>query len=82
MRGTADKIHENGFRAGLWLSPFVCQKDSEIFRRHKDWLLRVDGKPWYCGMNWGGFYAIDFDHPQAAQYLRDDVPPRVHRLGL
>ena len=22
-------------------------------------------------MNWGGFYAIDFDHPQAAQYLRD-----------
>ena len=71
LRGAADKIHEKGFRAGLWLSPFVCQKDSEIFRRHKDWLLRVDGKPWYCGMNWGGFYAIDFDHPQAAQYLRD-----------
>lgn len=71
LRGTADRIHEKGFRAGLWLSPFVCQKDSEIFRRHKDWLLRVDGKPWYCGMNWGGFYAIDFDHPQAAQYLRD-----------
>ena len=71
LRGTADRIHEKGFRAGLWLAPFVCQKKSEIFRRHKDWLLRVDGKPWYCGMNWGGFYAIDFDHPQAAQYLRD-----------
>ena len=71
LRGTADKIHEKGFRAGLWLSPFVCQKDSEIFRRHKDWLLRVDGKPWYCGMNWGGFYALDFDHPQVAEYLRD-----------
>lgn len=71
LRGTADAIHEKGFRAGLWLAPFVCQRDSEIFRRHKDWLLRVDGKPWYCGMNWGGFYALDFDHPQVAAYLRD-----------
>ena len=36
LRGTADRIHEKGFRAGLWLAPFVCQKKSEIFRRHKD----------------------------------------------
>lgn len=71
MRGTADRIHEKGYRAGLWLAPFVCQKNSEIFRRHKSWLLRADGKPWYCGSNWGGFYALDIDNPQVTEYLRD-----------
>ncbi len=70
LRGTADKIHEKGFRAGLWLAPFVCRKDSEIYRRHKDWLLKVNGRPWYCGMNWGGFFSLNFDNPEAAEYLR------------
>lgn len=70
MAAAAAAIHEKGFRAGLWLAPFVCQKGSDVYRRHPDWLLQVDGKPWYCGSNWGGFYALDLDHPQVRDYLK------------
>ena len=66
----ASEIHEKGFRAGLWLAPFVCQKDSEILKKNPDWLLRVDGKPWFCGANWGGFYALDIDRKPVRDYLR------------
>ena len=64
-----EKIHERGYLAGLWLAPFACQKGSKIMREHPDWLLKRDGKPWYCGCNWGGFYALDIDNEEFVAYL-------------
>ena len=69
MKAVADEIHGAGFQAGLWLAPFVCETNSALYREHPDWLLRVDGKPWRCGGNWSGFYALDIDHPQVREYL-------------
>lgn len=65
-----DKIHRSGFMAGLWLAPFVCETDSDLYRNHPDWLLKVEGKPWKCGGNWSGFYALDIDNPDVRDYLR------------
>lgn len=69
MKMLADGIHRRDFLAGLWLAPFVCQKDSAVMREHPDWLYLRDGKPWYCGSNWGGFYALDIDNPEFTAYL-------------
>ena len=69
LKPIAEDIHRRGLKAGLWLAPFVCQKGSEIYEKHPDWLLQVEGKNWYCGSNWGGFYALDIDNPQVVAYL-------------
>lgn len=69
MKALADDIHESGFKAGLWLAPFVCQTGSEIYSKHPDWLLRIEGKPWYCGCNWGGFWPLDIDNPEVVDYI-------------
>ena len=69
MKQMADAIHASGFRAGLWLAPFVCEKDSVVYRQHPDWLLQVKGKPWCCGGNWSSFYALDIDNPDVLDYL-------------
>lgn len=65
-----EEIHAAGFQAGLWLAPFVCEKDSALFLQHPDWLLKADSKPWCCGSNWSGFYALDIDNPAVLEYLR------------
>lgn len=70
MRAVADEIHSSGFLAGLWLAPFVCETDSALYREHPDWLLKVDGRPWKCGGNWSGFYALDIDRPEVLDYVR------------
>ena len=70
LRSMVDEIHAAGFQAGLWLAPFVCEKDSALFRQHPDWLLKVNGAPWCCGCNWSGFYALDIDNPAVLDYLR------------
>lgn len=69
MKSAVDAIHERGFKAGLWLAPFVCQRSSAIAREHPDWLYRHEGKEWYCGCNWGGFYSLDIDNPECRSYL-------------
>ncbi len=77
MRAAADAIHDRGFRAGLWLAPFVAQRTSRLKKEHPDWFLQVEGRPWLAGIGWGGFFALDFDKPQVQDYLE-----RVFRLVL
>ena len=71
MKASVDDIHARGFKAGLWLCPYGAQADSQLVKDHPDWLLKHDGKPWYAGSNWGGFYALDFDNPEVRDYLRE-----------
>ena len=69
MKAAVDAIHEKGFRAGLWLAPFVACKSSKLYEEHPGWFLLHEGKPWFCGINWGGFYSLDMDHPGVRDYL-------------
>ncbi|MBO4563063.1 MAG: alpha-galactosidase [Clostridia bacterium] len=69
MKASAEAIHNNGYRAGLWLAPFAAQKDSLLVKEHPDWLLLHDGEPWLCGGNWGGFYSLDIDKPEVVEYI-------------
>ena len=70
MKRVSERIHLRGYRAGLWLAPFVCQRSSRLFREHPDWTIRVKGRPWFCGVNWGGFYSLDIDRPEVREYLK------------
>lgn len=71
MKVIADKIHQKGMAAGLWLAPFGAQYVSEVAKEHPDWIIRdKKGKPVRCGLNWGGFYALDIDNPEAREYIR------------
>ena len=70
MKAVADEIHGAGFLAGVWLAPFVCETRSALYREHPDWLLKADGRPWKCGGNWSGFYALDIDVPEVRDHLR------------
>lgn len=70
MKALSDEIHQSGFLSGLWLAPFACTEQSALYRQHPDWLLKMDGKPWKAGGNWGGFYALDMDVPGVQDYLK------------
>ena len=73
MAQLASAIKGAGMKAGLWLAPFVCEKGSEVFSRHHDWLLKDRrGRPVPAGFNpnWSGtFYALDFYNDDFRRYL-------------
>ncbi len=73
MRKIAQEIHKEGYLAGIWLAPFVCEKSSELFQRNPSWILKdKHGKAVRAGYNpaWSGhFYVLDFYHEEVQQYL-------------
>ena len=82
LKKAADAIHEAGFRAGLWLAPFVCQKGSKVMEEHPDWLLQHNGKPWSDGSNWGGFYSLDIDNPEVVAYVQAVLDRVLNEWGF
>lgn len=67
-------IKDAGCIPGIWLAPFVCEKNSDVYRRHSDWLARKkDGSLVYGGSNWSGMYALDFYNPEVQSYVRECI---------
>lgn len=72
MKSMAEKIAAAGLLPGLWIVPFVCEKDSALFREHPDWLLR-DGKgtPVMSGSHWSGGFALDTLNPEVRSHVHE-----------
>ena len=81
LAALADSIGSTGRTPGLWLAPFLVAPDSEVARRHPDWIARhrvdgVDSGPLRTWWNppWGGgedgfMYGLDTTHPEVAGHL-------------
>lgn len=71
MAYVVDRIHEKGYKAGLWLAPFSAQKDSKLAKQHPDWLVRNSkGKKLMGNWSWGGAYSLDIYNPAVRAYLK------------
>ncbi|MBE6818700.1 MAG: alpha-galactosidase [Ruminococcaceae bacterium] len=67
----ADKIHEKGYKAGIWVAPFSCQIKSRMAKEHPDWLIKNEnGKPMLGVPAWGGAYIFDIFNEEVREYIR------------
>jgi alpha-galactosidase len=66
IKGIADKINALGLDFGLWVEPEMVNEDSELFRAHPDWVMRIPGKPHAEGRNQ---LILDFANPKVVDYL-------------
>ena len=58
IRNFASLINKSGYKAGLWTSPFLVEKNSQIYESEKHWVLRhADGSVCTYETN-GTTYAI------------------------
>lgn len=73
MKYVADRIHEKGLLAGIWLAPFNAQKVSRIANEHPEWLITDNqtGKPLLGCAGWGGAYTLDIYNAEARAYIKN-----------
>lgn len=45
LKPLIDKVHSLGMDFGLWVEPEMVNRDSQLFRRHPDWILQFPGRP-------------------------------------
>ena len=82
MKYIAEKIHEKGYMAGIWLAPFSLQKASRTYREHPDWIIKgPDGKPLLGCVGWGGAYTMDIYHPEARAYMKHFFDVVLNKWG-
>lgn len=68
MQYLAEEIKKSGYQAGLWLAPLICEKTSQIYKEHPDWVLGKAGfNPGWSGI----FYVLDFYNENVRSYLRE-----------
>ncbi|TAH26133.1 MAG: alpha-galactosidase [Cytophagales bacterium] len=68
-----NKIKDQGYRSGIWISPFMVHEKSELFKSHPEWILHhPDGTlviEWDDAKN-GKTYILDTSQPEAFEYIR------------
>lgn len=72
----AERISASELSFGLWFEPEMISEESELFRKHPDWALQIQGRPLTEGRNQ---FVLDFSradviegiYSQVAAILRD-----------
>ena len=78
MKGIAEELHGLGFKAGLWLAPFLVDEKLPLVKEHPDWFLK-DGEGDYIKYkaDAGSFpnifgsphLCLDATHPEVQEWL-------------
>ena len=64
----SEKIHAIGLQFGLWIEPEMICEDSDLFRAHPDWAIRVPGRPPVVARNQ---LVLDLSRREVVDYLYD-----------
>lgn len=79
----ADAARSCGLEPGLWMAPFVCERDSQLSSKHPDWIMRDEsGEPIQTGAHWSGGLALDTQNEQVREYVRHCIRKAVEEWGF
>ena len=68
IEAAADLVHGLGLKFGLWFEPEAVSRDSDLYRAHPDWILRVPELEPREGRH---EYLLDLGRAEVRQYLLD-----------
>ncbi|MDD3999507.1 MAG: alpha-galactosidase [Bacilli bacterium] len=66
LKGFAEKIKKFGLDFGLWVEPEMINEDSNLYREHPDWVIRVAGRKPGVSRNQ---LVLDLTNPEVRRFL-------------
>jgi len=70
ITGLCKKINSMGLRFGLWFEPECVNEDSELYRAHPDWAIKVSGRAPGLGRNQ---LILDLTRKEVREYIVEAV---------
>ncbi len=49
LKGLVDRVNAEGLKFGIWFEPEMISPDSDLYRAHPDWCIRVEGREMSIG---------------------------------
>ena len=66
--GLSQKITDMGIDFGLWIEPEMVNKESNLYRKHPEWVLKTPNRNASHGRNQ---YVLDYSNPEVVDYIYD-----------
>lgn len=70
LRELIEKINREGVKFGIWIEPEMVSEDSELYRQHPDWVLRIPGREPVRGRNQ---LVLDFSRADVRDYIFEQI---------
>lgn len=75
----ADHVHALGMQFGLWFEPEMANLDSDLARRHPEWILQVPGRHPIPARHQ---QVVDVANPEVFAYLHERIVSIVRTAGV
>ncbi len=70
IRGIAEKVEALGMKFDIWVEPEMVNEDSDLFRAHPDWAVRIPGRHHSLGRNQ---MLLDLTKPEVRANIIDQM---------
>ncbi|EOT39178.1 alpha-galactosidase [Enterococcus columbae] len=70
IQGLSKKIENLGLKFGLWVELEMVNKDSELYRRHPDWIIHTPDRSTSHGRKQ---YVLDFSRPEVVEMIYQQI---------
>lgn len=70
LKGLADRINDLGMMFGLWFEPEMVNENSELYRKHPEWAVKIPGRKQSLGRNQ---MVLDYANKDVRDYIVDVV---------
>ena len=68
IKGICDKIRKLGLEFGIWVEPEMVNENSDLYRAHPDWAMKIPGKAHSTGRNQ---MLLDLTRSEVQDYIID-----------
>lgn len=66
LKGLSKKVKAQGIKFGIWVEPEMVNENSDLYRTHPEWAVRIPGKEHSVGRNQ---MLLDLSNPEVVDYL-------------
>ncbi|MDO5516709.1 MAG: alpha-galactosidase [Clostridium sp.] len=79
VTGLSKKIEDMGMKFGLWFEPEMVNKDSNLYRKHPDWILHTPNRKSSHSRNQ---YVLDFSRKEVVEYIYKSMSKILHEASI
>ena len=66
LKSLVDRIHKEGLLFGLWMEPEMINENSNLYRAHPDWAVKIPGRESFSGRNQ---LVLDYANAEVRNYI-------------
>lgn len=79
LKPLVDHVTSLGMQFGIWFEPEMVNEESDLYRAHPDWALKVEGRPFLRSRNQ---QVLDLTRPEVSDYLFGRISAVLASLAI